>query len=60
MTVEEGGKVEIAEGVGVLVHALVLNGQTMPVGVYSKANQPTFFDGAGHVVVGTATVIILR
>ena len=60
LTVEEGGTVEIAEGVGVLVHALVLNGQTMPVGVYSKANQPAFFDGAGHVVVGTATVIILR
>ena len=60
LTVEEGGKVEIAEGVGVLVHALVLNEQKMPVGVYSKANQPAFFDGAGHVVVGTATVIILR
>lgn len=60
LTVEEGGKVEIAEGVGVRVHALVLNGQKMPVGVYSKANQPAFFDGAGHVVVGTATVIILR
>ena len=60
LTVEEGGKVEIAEGVGVLVHALVLNGQKMPVGVYSKANQPAFFDGAGHVVVGTETVIILR
>lgn len=60
LTVEEGGTVEIAEGVGVLVHALVLNGQKMPVGVYSKANQPAFFDGAGHVVVGTATVIILR
>ena len=60
LTVEEGGKVEIAEGVGVRVHALVLNGQMMPVGVYSKANQPAFFDGAGHVVVGTETVIILR
>ena len=60
LTVEEGGTVEIAEGVGVLVHALVLNGQKMPVGVYSKANKPAFFDGAGHVVVGTATVIILR
>lgn len=60
LTVEEGGKVEIAEGVGVLVHALVLNGKKMPVGVYSNANQPTFFDGTGHVVVGTATVIILR
>lgn len=60
LTVEEGGKVEIAEGVGVRVHALVLNGQKMPVGVYSKANKPAFFDGAGHVVVGTATVIILR
>ena len=32
----------------------------MPVGAYSKANQPAFFDGAGHVVVGTETVIILR
>lgn len=60
LTVEEGGKVEIAEGVGVRVHALVLNGQKMPVGAYSKANQPAFFDGTGHVVVGTATVIILR
>ncbi len=60
LTVEEGGKVEIAQGVGVLVHALVLNGQKMPVGVYSKANQPAFFDGAGHVVVGKATVVILR
>lgn len=60
LTVEEGGKVEIAQGVGVLVHALVLNGQKMPVGVYSKANQPTFFDGVGHVVVGKATVVILR
>lgn len=60
LTVEEGGKVEIAEGVGVRVNALVLNGQKMPVGVYSKANQPAFFDGAGHVVVGKATVVILR
>lgn len=60
LTVEEGGKVEIAEGVGVRVNALVLNGQKMPVGVYSKENQPAFFDGAGHVVVGKATVVILR
>ena len=60
LTVEEGGKVEIAEGVGVRVHALVLNGEKMPVGAYSKANKPAFFDGAGHVVVGTETVIILR
>ena len=60
LTVEEGGTVEIAEGVGVRVHALVLNGEKMPVGAYSKANQPAFFDGAGHVVVGTETVIILR
>ena len=60
LTVEKGGKVEIAEGVGVLVHALVLNGQKMPVGAYSKANQPAFFDGTGRVVVGTETVIILR
>ena len=60
LTVEEGGKVEIAEGVGVRVKALVLNRQKMPVGVYSKANQPAFFDGAGHVVVGKATVVILR
>lgn len=60
LTVEEGGKVEIAEGVGIRVNALVLNGQKMPVGVYSKANQPAFFDGAGHVVVGKATVVILR
>lgn len=60
LTVEEGGKVEIAEGVGIRVKALVLNGQKMPVGVYSKANQPAFFDGAGHVVVGKATVVILR
>lgn len=60
LTVEEGGKVEIADGVGVRVNALVLNGQKMPVGVYSKANQPAFFDGAGHVVVGKATVVILR
>ena len=60
LTVEEGGKVEIAEGVGVRVHALVLNEKKMPVGAYSKANQPAFFDGTGHVVVGTATVIILR
>lgn len=58
LTVEKGGKVEIAEGVR--VNALVLNGQKMPVGVYSKANQPAFFDGAGHVVVGKATVVILR
>lgn len=60
LTVEEGGKVEIAEGVGVRVHALVLDGKKMPVGAYSNANQPAFFDGAGHVVVGTETVIILR
>ena len=60
LTVEEGGKVEITEGVGVRVHALVLNGEKMPVGAYSKANKPAFFDGAGHVVVGTETVIILR
>lgn len=60
LTVEEGGKVEIAEGVGVRVNALVLNGQKMPVGVYSKANLPAFFDGAGHVVVGKGTVVILR
>ena len=39
---------------------MVLNGQKMPVGVYSKANLPAFFDGAGHVVVGKATVVILR
>ena len=60
LTVEEGGKVEIAEGVGIRVNALVLNGQKMPVGVYSKANLPAFFDGAGHVVVGKGTVVILR
>ena len=60
LTVEEGGKVEIAEGVGVRVHALVLNEKKMPVGAYSKANQPAFFDGTGRVVVGTETVIILR
>lgn len=60
LTVEEGGKVEIAEGVGVRVNTLVLNGQKMPVGVYSAANQPAFLGGAGHVVVGKSTVIILR
>lgn len=60
LTVEEGGKVEIADGVGVRVNTLVLNGQKMPVGVYSAANQPAFLGGAGHVVVGKSTVIILR
>lgn len=60
LTVDEGGRVEIAEGVGVRVNTLVLNGRKMPVGVYSKANQPDFLEGAGHVVVGRTTVIILR
>ncbi len=60
LTVDEGGRVEIAEGVGVRVNTLVLGGRKMPVGVYSRENQPAFLEGAGHVVVGRTTVIILR
>ena len=40
LTVEEGGKVEIAEGVGVLVHTLVLNGEKMPVASIQRRTSP--------------------
>lgn len=61
LTIEAGGKVEIAKGVKVEPAALVIDGVTMPAGSYSVRKRPDVFAGEGRVRIGQAgSLIILR
>ena len=62
LTIEAGGKVEIAKGVKIEIASLVIDGKAMPTGSsYSVRTRPDVFAGEGRVKVGQiGTLIILR
>ncbi|MDY5597095.1 MAG: hypothetical protein SPG40_06325 [Kiritimatiellia bacterium] len=62
LTIEAGGKVEIAKGVKIEIASLVIDGKAMPAGSsYSVLTRPDVFAGEGRVKVGQiGTFIILR
>lgn len=58
LTVEESGKIEIAEGVKAHVRSLTVGGKSCTAGIYSARSLPDVFSGNGRLVVGRGGLVI--
>ena len=52
VTIDDGGKLDIAAGVSVKISQLIVDGRPMQAGTYTAANLPEVISGEGRVRVG--------
>lgn len=58
LTVEEGGKIEIANGVKIQVRSLTIGEKPCAAGIYSARTLPDLITGGGRLVVGRGGLVI--
>lgn len=59
VSVEEGGRIDLAQGVRIRVAALRVGGESLPIGIYTAKSLPNVLSGRGRLRVGDPGVVII-